>query len=146
MLRYSATFEVMPQVDIQPVEQIKLVRPIVEITEADVDRMLEVLRKQRLLWKPAGRPARAGDRVTVDYSGSVAGEKFPGAVAQGMPVVIGEGSLLPGLEEQLIGMAESGTAVIQVTIPETFHAPEFRGKTADFQVNVRTVEEAILPE
>jgi len=146
LFRYSATFEVMPQVDIQPVEQIRLVRPIVEITEADIDRLIETLRRQRLSWKPAGRPARAGDRVTIDYSGTVDGKIFPGAVAQGMPAILGESSLIPGFEDRLLGMAESDTATIEATIPDTFHARDLRGQRASFEVKVLGVEESTLPE
>jgi trigger factor len=146
VFRYFARFEVMPQVDIQPVEQIKVVRPIVEITESDVDKMVENMRTQRMLWKPAGRPAQAGDRVTVDYSGTVDGQGFPGAVAQGLPVVIGGGGLIPGFEDQLLGVTEAGSTNVEVTIPESFPAPEFRGKTAVFKVKVHQVEEPQLPE
>ncbi len=146
VLRYSATFEVMPQIDVQPVEQIKLVRSIVEVTESDVDNLVESLRSQRIQWKPANRPAQMGDRLTVDYRGTVDGQEFPGGVAKALPVVIGEGSLLPGFEDQLLGVSEAGSATIAVTIPESFSVAEFKGKAAAFDVKVLKVEMAMLPD
>ena len=145
-LRYHATFEVMPRLDIQPIENIKLERPVVEVAAADVDSLIENLRTQRTLWKPSGGAARAGDRITLDYNGTVNGQGFPGSVAQGMSVVIGEGSLLPGLEEQLGGMVAGGVTDIQATIPEAFPVAEFRGKTANFNVKVLQVEAPALPD
>lgn len=145
-LRYHATFEVMPRLDIQPIENIKLERPVVEVAAADVDSLIENLRTQRTQWKPSGGAARAGDRVTLDYNGTVNGQGFPGSVAQGMSVVIGEGSLLPGLEEQLVGMVAGGVTDIQAKIPETFPVAEFRGKTANFSVRILQVEAPELPD
>ena len=146
ILRYSATFEVMPLVDIQPVERIKLVQPIVEVTESDIDKLVENLRSQRLTWQPVNRPAQVGDRITVDYRGTVDGKEFSGATAQGLPVVIGEGSLIPGLEDQLIGLKPSDSENIKAAIPESFPAPEYRGKEANFEVKVLRVEKAHLPD
>ena len=146
LLRFSATFEVMPEIEVQPVERIKMTKPVVDITDQDVDNLIANLRSQRVTWKEVDRPASPGDRVTVDYEGTVSGQSFPGSVAKELPVVIGEGSLIPGFEEQMAGLVKGETADITVTIPDSFSSPVFRGQNAVFKVRLIRVEEAQLPE
>lgn len=146
VLRYSATFEIIPQVDTPPVDQIKLVRPVVEITESDIDKLIKNLRLQRLIWEPVERQVQSGDRITIDYSGSIDGKEFSGSTARSLPVVIGEGSLIPGFEDQLIGLKNGAVSNIKVIIPETFPDLKSRGKTAKYDVKLLQVEESQLPE
>ena len=146
VLRYSATFEVMPGIDVQPVEQIKLTRPLVEVTESDIDALIGDLRLQRVKWQSAQRPAQSGDRVTLDYQGLVEGRPIPGGEARGLQAVIGEKSLLPELEEQLVGMAEGDSGVVNVTLPDSFPDVGLRGREAEFRLSVLKVEAPLLPD
>lgn len=146
VLRFSATFEIMPEIDLQPVEQIKLMRPLVSVTETDVDNLVESLRSQRIQWKPAKRPARMGDRLTLDYRGVVNSQQLPGGSAKALQAVLGEGSLLPGFDEQLSGKSDGDSVVIEVTIPNSYPSEEFRGKKATFDVEILRVEMAELPD
>lgn len=143
---FMATFEVFPQVVLGDVSQIKVRRPVVEVTEADVDRTLEVLRKQRLHYHAVERAARTSDRVHVDYIGRIGGEPFQGGEARDFPVVLGEGRTLKDFEGQLLGMRAGEGKTFDVTFPDDYFAKELGGKTATFEVTVKSVHEPHLPE
>ena len=146
VLRYFATFEIMPEIKVKPVDSVRLTRLLVEINDADVDTVIEKLRRQRVKWSAVDRPAQVGDRVTLDYRGTVGGQVLPGGEAHGLQAVIGEGALLPGFEERLTGMQAGASVDIQLTLPDTFADARFHGKAADFHVELKVVEEAMLPE
>lgn len=143
---FTATFEVFPQIVLGEIGQIKVTRPVVEVTDADVDRTLEVLRKQRLHYHVVDREARTSDRVHVDYVGRIGGEPFQGGEARDFPVVLGEGRTLKDFEGQLLGMRAGETKTFDVTFPEDYFARELAGKTATFEVTVKSVHESHLPE
>lgn len=142
---FSATFEVMPVITLGDVTQIKATRPVVEVGDADIDRTLDVLRKQGVQYHVADRAARNGDRVHIDYQGKIDGEVFQGGEAKDFPVILGEGRTLADFEGSLVGMKAGETKTFDVTFPADYFAKELAGKTATFVASVKSVHEAVLP-
>jgi trigger factor len=145
-LEYTATFEVYPEIELKGAEGIAVTRAVAEIEDEDVDRMLDNLRRQRVEWDEVERAAAHTDRVTVDFSGAIDGEPFPGGSGEDVPVVLGEGQMLADFEAGLEGAAAGDEKDIKVAFPEDYGAAELAGKTADFHVRVRKVESQRLPE
>ncbi|MDU8923564.1 trigger factor [Pasteurellaceae bacterium LIM206] len=145
-LVFSATFEVYPEITLQGLENIKVEKPVVEITEADVDNMVEVLRKQQATWAESQEAAKADDRVTIDFVGSVDGEEFEGGKAQDFVLAMGQGRMIPGFEEGIIGHKAGEQFDIEVTFPAEYHAENLKGKAAKFAITLKKVEVMVLPE
>jgi len=143
---YVATFEVLPEVKLKDLDKIKIETPEVEIGDADVDDMLLNLRKQRATWEEAERKSKDGDRVIVDFSGTVDGEEFQGGSGTEIPVVLGQGQMLPDFEKGLKGIKAGDEKTIKVKFPKDYHAEDLAGKTAEFALNTHRVESEILPE
>jgi trigger factor len=143
---FSATFEVFPEIKLGDLAQIKVTRPVVEVADADVDRTLEVLRKQRVQYHAVEREAKQGDRVHIDYFGQIEGAPFPGGEAKDFPVILGEGRTLKAFEGSLDGMKAGESKSFDVTFPDDYFAKELAGKTANFSVTVKSVHEAKIPE
>jgi len=143
---FIATFEVFPEITRGDVGQIKVNRPVVEVGDVDVDRTLEVLRKQRIHYHTVDREAREGDRVHIDYLGKIGGEPFQGGEAKDFPVILGEGRTLKDFEGSLVGMKTGETRSFDVAFPEDYFAKELAGKTATFEATMKSVHEAHLPE
>jgi trigger factor len=144
-LEFAAVFEVYPEVTVGDVSSATIERPVVEVTAADVDRTLEVLRKQRATWTPATRPAIEGDRVVVDFSGTIDGVEFPGGQAKDFPIQLGEGRMLPEFEAALAGVQAGDTKSFPLTFPADYHGKEVAGKTAQFALTVKEVSTPQLP-
>ena len=144
-LEYTATFEIYPEVKLNPVSELKLEKISAEVKEADVANMLETLRKQRANWAGADRPAENGDRITVSFKGKINGETFAGGTAENIPVIIGSGGMIPGFEDKLIGLSKGDETTIKVTFPEDYSAADLAGKAAEFEISVSGVEVAELP-
>ena len=145
-LEYIATFDVFPEVKKLDLEGVKIERPVCEVTSEDVDRTLESMRRQRVEWRAVERPAGAGDRVRIDFHGSIDGEAFPGNEAKDYPVVLGETNVLQDFAEGLEGVLTGATKAISVQFPSDYHGGEVAGKRADFEVEVLEVAEPVLPE
>ena len=145
-LEYSATFEVMPEFDLSGFDNIKVERPVAEITEQDVDLMIDNLRRQRTNWSTVERPAHDGDRVRFDFEGKIDGQDFSGNKGTNAQVVLGGKTMLPGFEAQLIGLSAGAEGDFDLTFPDDYQTAEVAGKTAHFQVKLHGVEEAHLPE
>jgi len=145
-LKYVATFEVFPEIALQPIDALEIDRSVAEITESDVDAMIERLRKQQMKYTAATRPAMSGDKVWVDFVGAIAGAAFAGGKGENVAIVLGEGRMLPELEQGLIGTSAGDRKQIEVNFPADYRATELAGKLANFQVEVKTVEESSLPE
>lgn len=143
---FNATFEVFPEVKLGDLAQIKVTRPQVDATDADVERTLDVLRKQRVQFQAVEREAKESDRVHVDYLGQIDGVPFPGGEAKDFPVVLGEGRTLKEFEGSLTGMKTGESKSFDVTFPDDYFAKELAGKTANFNVTVKSVHEPKLPE
>ncbi len=145
-LKYAAVFEVMPEVKLKPLENIALERPTAKIEDSDIDAMIESMRRQRPNFAVVERPARATDRVSVDYDGRIGGEPFEGGEGRGVSFIIGAGRVLPELEAAVTGAAGGETRTASVTYPESHPNKALAGKTAEFSVTVKQVEEQSLPE
>ena len=145
-LKYVATFEVFPEVALQPMESLELERVTAEVTESDVDAMIERLRKQQLKYSPVARPAATGDKVTIDFLGKIDGAEFAGGKGENIAIVLGEGRMLPQLEQGLVGAAAGEHRDINVNFPADYRATELAGKLAAFSTEVKSVEEPALPE
>ncbi|MBI3777271.1 MAG: trigger factor [Gammaproteobacteria bacterium] len=145
-LEYTATFEIYPEVSLNPFSGIEIERPTAEITEADVDRVLENIRKQRMEWSAVERASIMGDRVLVDFKGLLEGGNFPGNEAQNMPVELGKQRMIPGFEEHLTGVSSGAQLSFTVRFPADYHRAEMADKDVQFEVKVNAVEEARLPE
>lgn len=143
---FAATFEVFPAITVGDLGQIKISRPVVDVTDADVDRTLDVLRKQRIHFHVVERASQSGDRVHVDYLGKIDGEPFEGGEAKDFPLVLGEGRTLPEFEAGLTGMKAGETKTFDVTFPADYFAKELAGKTASFEATMKSVHEPHLPE
>jgi len=126
---YIATFEVYPEFDPVFNDKISVTRPSVDITDTDVDEMIESLQKQRTDYKTVDRAAANDDQIVIDFTGRVDGEEFEGGKAEKAPLVLGSGSMIDGFETQLVGLSAGDTKTIQVTFPEEYQA-EYRGRYA----------------
>jgi trigger factor len=135
-LEFSATFEVYPDFKVGDVAAATVERPQITVDEAAVDKTLDILRKQRVTYAAAARAAQAGDRVTVDFAGTIAGEPFPGGKADGFTFVLGEGRMLPEFEAAASGAAPGDAKTFSVTFPPDYHGKEVAGKTADFALTL----------
>jgi trigger factor len=145
-LRYVALIEVMPEFTLNPVSELKLERPSAEITDADLEAMLETMRKQRPDFVEVAREAGDGDRVTVDFEGRIEGEIFQGGSAQGFPFVIGQGRMLKEFEDGVRGAKAGEARTVPVNFPADYGSPQVAGKSAEFSITVQKVEEQKLPE
>lgn len=145
-LKYTATFEVFPELVLQPIEALEIERKTAEVEPADVDAMLERLRKQQLVWTEVSRPAAHADRVTLDDEGSIDGVPFAGGKGEDVTIVLGDGRMLPDFEQGLAGMSAGGDKTIDVQFPADYRATELAGKLAQFKLRVRRVEAGALPE
>lgn len=143
---FAVEFEVYPEVELKGLDGIEVEKPVVEVNDADVDTMLDTLRKQQATWKETDRAAQAEDRVTVDFSGSIDGEEFEGGKASDFVLAMGQGRMIPGFEEGLVGHKAGEEFAIDVNFPEDYHAENLKGKAAKFAIVLKKVEERELPE
>lgn len=143
---FAVEFEVYPEVELKGLDSIEVEKPVVEVNDADVDTMLDTLRKQQATWKDSDRAAQAEDRVTVDFSGSIDGEEFEGGKASDFVLAMGQGRMIPGFEEGLDGHKAGEEFTIDVNFPEDYHAENLKGKAAKFAIVLKKVEERELPE
>ena len=143
---FTATFEVYPEVELKGLENIKVEKPVVEITEKDVDNMVDVLRKQQATWAESAEAAKADDRVTIDFVGSVDGEEFEGGKASDFVLAMGQGRMIPGFEDGIVGKKAGEQFDINVKFPEEYHAENLKGKDAKFAITLKKVENQVLPE
>jgi trigger factor len=145
-LNYTAKFEVYPEFDVGPVDALEITRPVAEIAESDMDKMIENLRQQRKEFEAVDRASQNGDRITIDYEGFIDGEAFEGGKAENAQIELGAGRLIESLESQLVGLNPGEEKTLDVVFPEDYHAEQLKGKTTQFKVKVNEVAEAKLPE
>lgn len=144
--QYSATFEIYPDVVVGDVKGATIQRPVLEVGDADVDKTIEIMRKQRVRYEPEARDAQTGDRVTLDFHGTIEGQEFSGNSAKDMQAVLGEGRLLPDFESNVTGMRSGAAKTFELRFPDDYHGKEVAGKTARFEVTVKEVAAPHLPE
>ena len=144
--QYSATFEVYPEIVVGDIGGAAIERPVLEVGEAEVDKTIEIMRKQRIHFHAAQRAAQPGDQVTIDFHGTIDGAEFQGSSAKDQPVVLGEGRLLPEFESNVAGLKAGESKSFDLRFPDDYHGKEVAGKTARFEVTVKQVGEPHLPE
>ncbi|AYC18065.1 Trigger factor [Dickeya dianthicola] len=143
---YSVEFEVYPEVELKGLDTIEVEKPLVDVSETDVDGMLDTLRKQQATWKETDRAATAEDRVTIDFTGSVGGEEFEGGKASDFVLAMGQGRMIPGFEDGIVGHKVGDEFTLEVKFPEDYHAENLKGQDAKFAIVLKKVEERELPE
>lgn len=142
---YTANLEVYPEVELKGLDSLKIERPVATITDEDVKLIIDNMRHQKATWETANRKARENDRVTIDFTGKIDGEAFPGGSAESTPVVLGEGRMLPDFEKGMLGMKAGEVREIEVTFPDDYHAEDLKSKKAIFEISAEVVEEKALP-
>ena len=145
-LEYLAIFEVYPELTLADLSKVKITRPVTDLTDADVETMIDVLRKQQAKFEAVDTPAEDGSRVNIDYVGTKGGEEFAGGKAAGQTLVLGSNSMIPGFEDGLIGLKAGDTKTLKLKFPKDYHAEELKGAKVEFAVTVNAVEVQTLPE
>ncbi|MFS1522632.1 trigger factor [Microbulbifer sp. 2304DJ12-6] len=145
-LEYVATFEVYPQVALTDLAEISIERPIAAVSSADIDNMIDVLRKQQSTWKDTKRKAQMGDRVSIDFIGRKDGEVFEGGEAKGEQLVLGSGQMIPGFEDGILGMKPGEERDVDLTFPADYQDEALRSAAVTFHIKVNSAELPELPE
>jgi trigger factor len=145
-LKYAAIFEVLPEIQVKPLESIAIERPTAEVTEEDISAMIESMRRQRPVFTAAQRPAQETDRVTIDFDGRIDGQPFEGGEGRDVAVLLGSRQSLAELEEGLKGATAGESRTISLSFPADSPNKNIAGKTAELQVTIKRVEQQSLPE
>jgi len=143
---YTATFEIYPEIAVGDISAALIEKPTVEIGDAEVNKTLDVLRKQRAVFEAAERPVEMGDQVNIDYRGTIDGEAFEGGSAEGASMQLGEGRLLPDFEKNIVGLSAGESNTFDMKFPEDYAGKEVAGKSARFEIKVNEVLGEKLPE
>ncbi len=138
-IRFEATFEVYPEVILGDIASISLEKPVSEVTDADLEEMIEQLRTQQSSWDVVDRAAADGDRVLLDFEGSIDGEPFEGGKGEKTPIVIGSGRMIEGFEEGLVGLKAGDEKTLELNFPEDYPKEELKGKPVTFKVKAGEV-------
>jgi len=144
-LEFSAVFEIYPEVKLNGIGDKTVERPTIEVGEAELDKTIEVLRKQRTTFAGVERAAASGDRVIIDFTGKLNGEVFQGGQATDYPVVLGEGRMLPDFENGIAGLKAGENRTFDLTFPADYQVSELAGKQVSFEVALKGVEAPQLP-
>lgn len=142
---FSATFEIYPEIAVGDLSTTAITRPTIDIGEAEVDRTLEIMRKQRAAFEPVARAAALGDKATLDFAGRIDGHEFDGGKGENFSAILGEGRLLKDFESHVVGMAAGEARTFEIRFPEDYHGKEMAGKTATFDVKLKQIAEPKLP-
>lgn len=142
---FTATFEIYPEIKIKDINGAEVVRAKVEINDADVDTVIETIRKQQANYTEADKAAEEGDRVVIDFEGFKDGEAFEGGKGEGHHLVLGSKQMIPGFEDGLIGAKKGEVKELNLTFPEDYHAEALKGAAVVFKVTVNAVEARELP-
>ncbi len=145
-VRFSALFEIYPEVKIGDIGSGHITRPQVSLSDADVDKTLEVLRKQRREFYPVSRPAQNDDRVNFDFSGTLNGQPFEGGEGKGYITILGEGQFLKDFEANLNGLSAGQSKGFDMSFPANYPAAHLTGKQVHFEVTLHEVAEPKMPE
>ena len=145
-VEFVAVFEVYPEIELPDFAAIKAERLVAEVSDDDIDEMIETLRKQRQTWVPVERAAADGDMVNIDYVGKKEGEEFQGGKAAGQNLVLGSERMIPGLEDGVIGKSAGEDFTLQLKFPDDYHSEELAGAEVEFELTLNTVSEQSLPE
>ena len=144
--KIDAQFEVFPEVKVGDLSAQEVEKATTEVSDAEVDKTIEILRGQRTRYNQVERAAQKEDRVIIDFAGKIDGEAFDGGSAENYPFVLGQGQMLPEFEAGVEGLKEGESKDVEVSFPEDYHGKEVAGKTATFTITLRNVSAATLPE
>jgi trigger factor len=136
----------MPEIELNDMASTEVERPVSEVADADVEQMIEKLRKQRTTWSDVERKAKLEDQLTINFKGTIDGEAFEGGSADNVPLVLGSNSMIEGFEDGLVGTSAGETKSLNLSFPKEYHAEKLAGKKAVFEVEVTKVSEPVLPE
>ena len=145
-VEFVAVFEVYPEIELPDFSSIKAERLVAEVSDDDIDEMIETLRKQRQNWVPVERAAADGDMVNIDYVGKKEGEEFQGGKAAGQNLVLGSERMIPGFEDGVIGKSAGDDFTLQLKFPDEYHSEELAGAKVEFELKLNTVSEQSLPK
>lgn len=141
----SATFEVYPEIVLGDLSSQSIEQPTVKVGETDIDKTLEMICKQRVAYQLVNRPAKKGDRVKIDYHGTIDGNDFAGGKSNDVYLILGDGKFLKDFEAALIDMQVGSSKSFDVVFPEDYHGKEIAGKTVTFEVTLNELAEPVLP-
>ena len=145
-LEYTATFEVYPEVKLADLSKVSIKRPVADIQADDLEKMIDVLRNQQASFDETDKPAADGDKVNIDFVGTLRGKKeFLGGSAEAQDLVLGSNSMIPGFEDGLVGVSAGDETVLKLKFPKDYHAEEVKGKSVSFAVKVNSVSAKTLP-
>lgn len=138
--KFTLSYETLPDFEVKDTSGIKIERPIVEVSDEEVDEQVERIAENARTYEEKDGAAEKGDKVTIDFVGKIDGEPFEGGAAEDSDLVIGSGRFIPGFEEQLIGKKKGDETVVEVTFPEDYGAAHLAGKAASFETKVKAVQ------
>jgi len=144
--QYTAIFEVYPEISLDGVSALEIKRPVATVGQVDIDAMVAKLREQKKDWAVAEKASEKGDRVTVSFTGVCEGENFTDGKVEDYAVEIGEGKMIPGFEDEMIGLEAGANKSFEITFPEEYGNEKLAGKPTAFEVELSKVEVATLPE
>lgn len=145
-LEFVAIFEVLPEIELGDLSAVTIEKPQAEVTDADIDTMIDNLRTQQATMKSVKRKSKNKDIAVIDFKGTIDGEEFEGGAAEKHRLTLGSGQMIPGFEKAIVGSKAGEELEIDVTFPEDYHNEELKGKPVKFQVTIHEVEEPQLPE
>ncbi|HEV8078596.1 MAG TPA: trigger factor [Marinobacter sp.] len=145
-LEFVAIFEVLPEIELGDLSAVTIEKPQAEVTDADIDTMIDNLRTQQATMKSVKRKSKNKDIVVIDFNGTIDGEAFEGGAAEKHRLTLGSGQMIPGFETAIVGSKAGEELEIDVTFPEDYHNEELQGKPVKFQITIHEVEEPQLPE
>ncbi len=145
-LEFTAVFEVFPEIQVADFGLLEVEKPVAEVTDADIDKMIETLRDQQIEYVPVERESQNDDKVKIDFEGFLDGEAFEGGKAEGADLTLGSGQMIPGFEDGIVGAKAGEDREIEVTFPEDYQAENLAGKLTTFRIHVQEVSEPRRPE
>lgn len=143
---FAAIFEVMPEIKLNDFNNCEIEKPTCKFEDSSIEKTIETLRKQKCKYVDANKKAENGDKVTIDFVGTVDGVPFDGGTASDYPFILGQGYMLADFENGVLGLNIGQTKAVEVKFPDSYHADNLKGKTAVFNITLKKVEEAVLPE
>ena len=146
LLKFSASFEVLPEINLKNLDKIIINKPEIDISDNDLDQMMEKLRKQKREWSKVSSKSKKGNQVNINFIGKLNGELFEGGEGKDVPVVLGEGQMIPEFEKALFGLKASDKKSIKVKFPKEYHSIELANKKVDFDLMINSVSEEVLPD
>ncbi len=145
-VEFVATFEVYPEVHVAGFDLVKVEKPVTEVNDEDVDKMVETLRQQHATWEQVEKTAEIADQVNIDDQGTKDGQELNGGSAEGSDLVLGSNSMIPGFEDALVGLKAGDEKIVPLTFPEAYHAEDLKGADVEFNIKINQVKQKRLPE